>query len=131
MPPVPAAAPPILPVNGNEVFTILWVIVVLAFMVERALAVPFEHRAWQALERDFHLRGLKELLAVLLAYQIGARTGFDALALMFHQPSDLQTRLVTALIIAGGSKGAVKLMQDVLGIKKPAAGASRPRSGKA
>ncbi len=130
MNPVPAPAAPLLPVNGNEVFTILWIIVVLSFMVERALAVLFEHRLWLRLETQFQLKGLKELVAVLLTYQLGARTGFDALALMFHQPSVLQTRLVTALIIAGGSKGAVKLMQDVLGIKKPPDGDARPKNRK-
>lgn len=127
MPPVPPAG---LPVSGEEVFKILWVLVVLAFMVERALSVLFEHRAWVQLEDRFRLKGLKELVAVLLAYQLAAWSGFDALALMFHQPSGRRTLLLTALIVAGGSKGAVKLMQDVLGIKNAVTGPTRAKPPK-
>jgi hypothetical protein len=103
-------------VGGEKMFTILWTLTVLAFMVERMLSVFFEHRLWTWIEKDFNLRGLKEVAAVALAYGLSTWSGFDALALMFQQPTTWPTRALTALVIAGGSKGAIKLMQDVLGI---------------
>jgi hypothetical protein len=105
-------------VNGDEVFKIVWVITVLAFMIERALAILFEHRLWIKLEDKWGIKGLKELVAIALAYNLCAWASFDALALMFHKESSWHSVLITALVVAGGSKGAVKLMQGYLGIKK-------------
>ena len=105
-------------VSGDEVFKIIWIATVLAFMMERALAVLFEHRLWLRIEDRWGIKGLKELVAILLAYNLCAWCGFDALSLMFDKSSSWYSRLFTALIVSGGSKGAVKLMQGYLGIKK-------------
>ena len=106
-------------VNGDEVFKIVWVVTVLAFMIERALAILFEHRLWIRMEERLHLKGMKELVAIALAYNLSAWASFDAPALMFHKESGRYSMLITALVIAGGSKGAVKLMQGYMGIRKP------------
>lgn len=103
--------------TGDHVWKILYLITILAFMIERALAVVFEHRLW--LNWIGRFRGLKEFVTILAAWKITSWAHFDALALLVGQPSVGRSRLVTALIVAGGSKGAVRLMQEYLDIRKP------------
>jgi len=117
-------------VNGDEVLKILWIATVLAFMIERALAVIFEHRLWFTARDRFHLKGFKEVIAILLAYGLCAWSKFDILALMFHKDSGQLSLILTALIVAGGSKGAIKLMQDFLGVKRTMEGAAKSKTGK-
>ena len=107
-----------IPVSGDVVFKIVWIMAVLAFFIERALAVLFEHRLWLKLEDKFHLKGLKEIIAIAFAYNLCVWSGFDGLSLMFQKVSSRYSLILSALVIAGGSKGAVKLMQGYLGIKK-------------
>ena len=113
--------------NGDDMFKILWFITALAFMLERALAVLFEHRWWLKIREKFHLKGIKEIIAVLVAYGVCCWAQFDALAIMFRkdEPTTI-TLLLTAMIIAGGSKGSVKLMQDYLDIKRRLDAKGRP-----
>lgn len=113
--------------SGENIAKLLWIAVVLAFMVERALAVVFEHRLWLHLSERFRLKGLKEIAAVALSYYVCACFDFDALALLFNRSACGYSLFLTALIIAGGSKGAIKLMQDVLGVKRPVEKAPKPR----
>jgi hypothetical protein len=130
-------APSVADVTGVNAFKVVYVVTVLAFMIERALAVGFELRYWirleEGLERAFGVKGLKELAATAVAYAVIAHVRFDAIADLFQTASTGGTRLLTALIIAGGSKGAVKLMQEVLDIRKPeirALAAAKARSAK-
>lgn len=116
----------IINVDGSEMFKILWFITALAFMIERALAVVFEHRVWLALREEFHLKGAKEIIAILVAFALCFWANFDAIALMFGKQPGTPGLVLTALIIAGGSKGAVKLMQEVLGIKRPLTASGKP-----
>jgi hypothetical protein len=46
------------------------------------------------------------------------RAGFDAYATLFNKDSVFLSKVLNALLVAGGSKGAMKLMQDVLGVRK-------------
>jgi hypothetical protein len=46
------------------------------------------------------------------------RAGFDAYATLFNKDSVFLSKALNALLVAGGSKGAMKLMQDVLGVRK-------------
>lgn len=105
--------------NGDDMIKILWFITALAFMMERALALLFEHPAWLNFREKFHFKGTKELIAVVVAYGVCCWAQFDALAIMFgkDEPTFI-TLLLTAMIIAGGSKGSIRLMQDYLGVKK-------------
>lgn len=113
--------------NGDDMFKILWFITALAFMIERALAVVFEHRWWLKIREKFHLKGIKEVIAVLVAYGVCSWAQFDALAIMFGKnDSTTVTLLLTAMIIAGGSKGSVRLMQGYLDIKRRLDAKGRP-----
>lgn len=108
---------------------ILWFVTVLALLVERALSLVFEHRFWIALERDFTGSGLKEVIATVLCWSMCATAGFDAFGIMFSRPPSVFGLVLTACMIAGGSKGMLKLMRDVLGVaKNPVPAAARKRA---
>jgi len=103
-----------------EVLTeVLMSIIVLAFFVERALSIVFEHRLF--VER-LGQSGLKEPIAFLVSLAIVRYWNFDALGIVFH--ADVTTwwgYLVTAAIVAGGSKASIKLFHDLLQVKSNAA----------
>lgn len=110
-------------VKGEDVLKVIYTLTVLAFMIERALAIFFEWKHWiqveEALHRWFGLKGLKEAVAVAVAWAVIVHIKLDALAELFAAESNGWTRLLTALIVAGGSKGAVRLMQEYFDIRKP------------
>lgn len=102
-----------------EVLTeILIAIVVLAFFIERALSIVFEHR-WFV--DKLGKRGLKEPVAFLVSLAIVRYWNFDAIGVVFH--ADTATwwgYLVTAAVVAGGSKASTKLFHDLLEVKSKA-----------
>lgn len=57
------------------------------------------------------------MTCVMYGIHLG-RAGFDAYATLFNKDSIFLSRALNALLVAGGSKGAMKLMQDVLGVRK-------------
>jgi len=90
-------------------------LLVLAFFIERSLAVVFELGLWQGtLDRP----GVKEGVAVVVSSAVCKWAHFDAYATLFGQESVFLSQALTALLVAGGSKGAMKLMQEVLGVRK-------------
>ena len=103
----------------KEFSSVLFQIVMAAFIVERALALIFEWDVWDFLEQKAPwLGGAKEVIAFLASYTICETAHFDALKTLFNSTDTSDTgRIITALVIAGGSKGAIKLMQDVWKIK--------------
>jgi hypothetical protein len=93
----------------------LFTIIVLSFFVERALALVFEHRLYLRYLKD---RGLKEFLAFGLAYVVVSYCDFDALTILLRREgSAFIGYLVTAAVIAGGSKACIKLFHDVVGAR--------------
>lgn len=102
-------------VNVSDLITILLQMVLLAMLVERALALVFEHRL-VALMLDG--RGLKELIALGVCWSACSYYSFDVIA---HVTGKLDPQsygqFLTALAIAGGSKASIKLFQDFLGLK--------------
>lgn len=97
----------------------LLAVVVLAFFVERALAPLFENKRF--LQATLDRSGFKEGVAAALGVGLCWVYGFDALGILLGQANS--TRLgqaITGLVVAGGSKAAVKLFHDVLGIMSDA-----------
>lgn len=93
-------------------------IIVLAFFIERALSVIFEHR-WFV--EKLGKSGLKEPIAFLVSLAIVRYWNFDALGVVFH--ADTTTwwgYLVTAAVVAGGSKASIKLFHGLLEVKSKA-----------
>ena len=92
-------------------------LVVLAMLLERALALLFEYKWFRVLSDK--VPGLKTPIAFLAAWFSCHWVGFDVLVKLFPsqepvaQPSAIGI-LITAAIVAGGSAGAITLFQGVL-----------------
>src|SRR3954454_15334594 len=96
----------------------LMLIIILAFIIERALAVIFENRIWLS---RFDKPGLKETIAVIVSLSVCIYWQFDALGMIIlTEKTTVPGYVLTALVIAGGSKGSIKLFHDVLGMKSAA-----------
>jgi hypothetical protein len=113
----------------QQVLGALALIVVMAMLLERALSVPFE---W-GLVKDFLDRTkLRAPIAFLAAWAICWQMKFDVLAVLANDKAWAWNAfsigvLMTAAVIAGGSKGAVLLFQGVLGFGKEAVDATVAR----
>jgi hypothetical protein len=97
----------------TKVFNLCVYITVVSIFLERALALVFEQR-W-VIQRD-NLHGKKEFIAFLAAFLICWNWRFDAFAVLNSAEVTEWGMVLSAMIIAGGTKGSMKLMQDVLGI---------------
>jgi hypothetical protein len=110
--------PNLFAIDGERLLEVMLAIVVLSFLVERALAVLFENRWF--VER-FDSKGVKEPISVLVALGICRYWDFDAVSVILtRDKTHFLGHLVTAGIIAGGSKASVKLFHDVLNIRSSA-----------
>jgi hypothetical protein len=97
---------------------VLAAIAVLAFILERALALVFEHRLFI---KYFDQSGLKEVIALVVCGLVCLNWNFDSLSMVLL--TDHTTRLgevLTGAVIAGGSKASLKLFHDVLNIRSSA-----------
>ncbi len=108
-------------VDWERTIEALGAVVVLSFIVERALAVIFESRMWV-------LRGPsgggKELLAAAVGVAVCWHWQFDAVSIIVLREHVSEAGFVlTGLLVAGGSKASVKLFHDVLGVKSDVYGA--------
>ncbi len=104
--------------DWDRTFEVLAGVVILAFLLERALAVVFENRLILPIVEG---RGVKELLSFGVAIWICRHWNFDAVSMIVLQPHvGWQGELITAGVITGGSKASIKLFRDVLGFKSTA-----------
>lgn len=98
---------------------ILITIIVLAFFVERALSLVFEHRYYV---KHLGKKGWKEPVAFLLALVVCVGWKFDAIAVLLYGDSPTPVGYgITAAIVAGGSKASIKLFHDLMKVKSTAA----------
>lgn len=105
-------------IDWERTFEVLATIVVLAFFVERALAVVFENRRILPVIEG---SGVKEFIAFGVALAICLRWDFDAVSsIVLTEHTTVVGKVVTAAVIAGGSKASVKLFRDVLGFRSTA-----------
>ena len=104
--------------DWERVFEVLATIVVLAFFVERALSIVFENRR---IIPFLESSGLKEFIAYGVALVVCLCWDFDAIsATVLAERTTLLGKVLTAGVIAGGSKASVKLFRDVLGFRSSA-----------
>ena len=68
-------------VDWERTFEALLFVVVLAFLIERALAIIFENRLFI---RHFDRNGVKELIALGVSIGVCAAWKFDALSMSAH-----------------------------------------------
>ncbi len=89
-------------------------IVILSFLLERALSLLFESRFFI---KRFREKGLKELIAFVLCAAVCMVWHFDAISLIFiSEGTNIFGEIITGAIIAGGSKASIVLFRNVMGI---------------
>ena len=104
--------------DWERTFEVLTAIVVAAFLVERALSIAFENRTLLPL---FAGNGVKELITFGVSYGLCYYTHLDAVSTIFvRDQTGVPGEILTAAVIAGGTKGSIKLFRDVLGFRSSA-----------
>jgi len=101
--------------DWDRLSEVLITIVVLAFMLERALALLFEQKVFV---NKFAGRGVKEPIAFIAAILVCWKWNFDAISMtLLTDKTNLLGEAITAGVIAGGSKASLKLFRDVMGVE--------------
>jgi len=104
--------------DWERVAEVLAGIVILAFVLERGLALLFETRFFIDRAQG---KNLKELIAFVLSVVICWYWDFDAISMIFlKEKTTFLGMVVTGGVIAGGSKGAIRLFKDVMGFMSEA-----------
>lgn len=104
--------------DWERVGEVLVGIVILAFLVERALAVLFESRFFI---NRFKEKSLKELIAFVVAVIACWYWDFDAVSMIFlKEKVTLLGMVITGGVVAGGSKGSIRLFRDIMKFKSTA-----------
>lgn len=112
-------------INSDVVFEALSAIVLLALIIERGLSIVFGHRLYVDYLAE---SGWKEPIAFLVSWGVVAHIGFDAIAIIFSkEENSLIGYLVTAGVIAGGSKGSIALFATWLDWRSSAEKKSKPK----
>jgi hypothetical protein len=110
--------PNLFAIDGERLLEVLFAIIFLSFLVERALAVVYENR-WFLEKTKGH--SVKEFITFGVSFAVCRSWDFDALSVLFvKEKTMLWGHVITAAIVAGGSKASIKLFQDVLDIKSNA-----------
>src|SRR5262245_27041968 len=113
--------PNLFAIDGERLFEVLLTIVVLSFFVERALAVLFETGWFVDWSSKHSKKGVKEMIALGVAFAVCRFWDFDALSiLLVKSKTQLWGQALTAAIIAGGSKASIKFFHDVIDAKSSA-----------
>lgn len=104
--------------DWEKLLETLATVVVLAFMIERALSIVFENRIYIKLLGN---KGAKEIISLFVSAVLCYAWKFDAISIILtHKRTTFLGVLITGAVIAGGSKASVKLFRDVLGFMSTA-----------
>jgi hypothetical protein len=105
--------------SSTDIPAILWTLVVMSVFIERALSVVFEHRAYL---RYFDEKGLKELISFLASLIACYAYRFDAFGLLMGRAdAGLVGLVLTAAVVAGGSKASMSMFHQLLNVRSAAA----------
>ena len=106
-------------VDWDQLLEVLAAVVVLSFVVERGLALIFEHRWYVA---KFKEAGLKAPIAFGVSLFICINWDFDLVSVLLKSDAVGWVGMVlTAGVIAGGSKASIKLFRDLMDVQSDAA----------
>ncbi len=113
------------PGQYEAVLGALALLVILAMLLERALAVIFE---WSVFRDWLKEKGLRVPIALVASYTVCVWGQFDVFSVVFAKTGGYSGAFsfgtfATAAVIAGGSKGAILLFQGVLGFGREAVNA--------
>lgn len=105
-------------INADVVVEVLATVILLSLIIERALSIVFE---WRPVLDKIKEKGVKEPVAFIVTLVVVMSYKFDSLAIIFSNESNsYMGYIITAGVIAGGSKGSIKLFRDWLGWKSNA-----------
>ena len=105
--------PNLFAIDGQRLFEVLVAIIVASFFIERALALVFENK-W--LVEPLSKKGVKEPITFVVALWVVRFWDFDAFSVIFtKERTQLWGHVLTAAIIAGGSKASIKFFHSVIG----------------
>lgn len=101
----------------------LSLLVILAMLLERSLALIFEYHWFQKLSKKYE--GLKTPIAFVASWFTCNFAQFDVLSRLFPPSTGVAEPktigiLITSAIVAGGSAGAIMLFQGVLNFSREA-----------
>jgi hypothetical protein len=100
-------------IDWERLSEVLVAIVIASFLVERALALLFETRFFI---KHGQGRSFKEPIAFIVAAGVCWYWSFDAFSMIFLKETvTVPGMIMTGAIVAGGSKGSIKLFRDILG----------------
>ncbi len=101
-----------------RLFEVLIAIVILAFLLERALSLLFESRFFINHGQG---KSLKELIAFVAGIVVCWYWDFDAISMIFLKAKVTYFgAALTGAIVAGGSKASIKLFRDIFGFMSTA-----------
>ena len=115
--------PGLFAIQWDILIEVLVLVVVISFIAERFLALLFETHWWLkwSHQRKTNNQGGtgKPLIAFVFSLIICFVFQIDVMAVLMNHPhASLLGEIITAGVIAGGSKASLKLFRDVLDIKK-------------
>ena len=104
--------------DWNRVGEGLITLIILSMLIERALSIVFEHRLFI---KKFDKKGLKEIIAFIVSFAVCWIWQFDIISMVLVADTTSHVgEFITAAVIAGGSKGSIKLFNDIMDLKSTA-----------
>ena len=104
--------------NWERTFEVLVSVVLLSFLIERALSILFESQGFINMVDKRKINGLKEVLAFICSALVCWNWDFDAVSMIFlKEKVTILGTIITGGVVAGGSKASIKLFRDVMGLR--------------
>jgi uncharacterized membrane protein len=114
--------------DWERVGEVLTAIVVLSFVLERALSLIFESTVFI---KVFEGRGVKEWIAGAVCIAVCIIWKFDSISMIvLTDHTTVFGEIVTGAVVAGGSKASLKLFHDVLDVRSSAHEVAHPEDEK-
>ena len=104
--------------DWERTFDALMLVAVVAIIIERALSVIFQNRIYIEL---FHRDGMKETIALAASIAVCVVWKLDAIGMiLLTETTTVPGYIVTGALVAGGSKGSLKLFQEFFDLQSSA-----------
>lgn len=102
-------------IDYERLFEVIVAIGVLAILVERGLSMIFESRPFINATETKH--GIRELITIVVCVGVCVYWKFDAFTILIVNSDKMSVvgMVLTGTIVAGGSKGSIKLFRDMMG----------------